>query len=157
MALYGGNANTIGEVYQLQSPLQGVVVEKAINPGQEVRPDQMLANAPQLFSPLFVITDPSRLWIQLDATELDTPRLKTGQPILIHSRAQPGEVFNGKIEIISDFLDSSTRTIKVRGTVDNARRLLKGEMFVSVELPASEQLGLDVSSKAIFLKGEKHY
>ena len=157
MSLYGGNATTIGEFYQLQSPLQGVVVDKAINPGQEVRPDQQLANAPQLFSPLFVITDPSRLWIQLDATEQDAPRLKAGQPILIHSRAQPGEVFSGKIEVISDFLDPSTRTIKVRGTVDNTKRLLKGEMFVTVELPASQHSGVDVSPKAIFLKGEKHY
>jgi len=157
LALYGGNTNTIGDFYQLQSPLQGTVVEKNINPGQEVRADQMLANAPQLFSPLFVITDPSRLWVQLDATEQDAPRLRCGQPILIHSRARPGEVFEGKIEVISDFLDPSTRTIKVRGSVDNSRRFLKGEMFVNVELPPNEQPGLDVSPKAVFLKGEKHY
>jgi len=157
IALYGGNANSIGDVYSLQSPLKGVVVDKAINPGQEVRPDQMLANAPQLFSPLFVITDPSRLWIQLDANEQDAPRLKSGQPILIHSRAHPGQVFTGKIEVISDSLDSSTRTVKVRGTVDNSRRLLKGEMFVTVELPSTEHAGLDVSAKAIFLRGEKYF
>ena len=157
LALYGGNANAIGDVFQLQSPLQGVVVEKIINPGQEVRPDQMLANAPHLFSPLFVITDPSRLWIQLDATEQDSQRLKAGQPILIRSRAHPDEVFNGQIDVISDFLDPATRTIKVRGRVDNSKRLLNGEMFVSVELPASEQNGFDVSPKAVFLKGEQHY
>jgi len=157
MALYGGSADAIGDVYQLQSPLSGVVVDKSINPGQEVRPDQMLANAPQLFSPLFVITDPSKLWIQLDATEQDALRLNPGQPIVIHSRAHPDEVFNGQIEVISDYLDSSTRTIKVRGRVDNSKRLLKGEMFVSVELPASQQAGFDISTKAVFLKGEKHY
>ena len=157
MALYGGNATTIGDVYQLLSPLQGVVVDKTINPGQEVRADQMLANAPQLFSPLFVITDPSRLWVQLDATEQDAPLLKPGQPIIIHSRGQPRETFRGKIEVISDFLDPSTRTVKVRGSVDNSKRLLRGEMFVSVELPAGQQGGFDISPKAVFLKGEKHY
>ena len=157
MAFYGGNAATIGDVYQLLSPLQGIVVDKTINPGQEVRADQMLANAPQLFSPLFVITDPSRLWVQLDATEQDAPLLKPGQPIVIHSRAQPRQVFTGKIEVISDFLDPATRTIKVRGSVDNSKRLLRGEMFVNVELPAGQQAGFDVSPKAVFLKGEKHY
>jgi len=157
MALYGGSASAIGDVYQLQSPLSGVVVDKSINPGQEVRPDQMLANAPQLFSPLFVITDPSKLWVQLDATEQDVPRLKAGQPIVIHSRAHPDEVFNGQIDVISDYLDPSTRTIKVRGRVDNSKRLLKGEMFISVELPAGQQTGFDISQKAVFLKGEKHY
>ena len=157
LAFYGGNANTIGDVYQLQSSLKGVVVDKSINPGQEVRPDQMLANAPPLFSPLFVITDPSHLWVQMDAGEQDVPRLKPGQPIIVRSRAHPDEVFSGKIEVISDFFDPSTRTIKVRGTVDNSKRLLKGEMFVSVELPSSQHIGFDVPPKAVFLKGEKHY
>ncbi len=156
LALYGGNTNAIGDFYQLQSPLQGTVVEKNINPGQEVRADQMLANAPQLFSPLFVITDPSRLWVQLDATEQDAPRLQRGQPIVVHSRSQSGEVFSGRIDVVGDSLDPATRTVKVRGSVDNSRRLLKGEMFVSVELPPNEQAGLDVSSKAVFLQGTNY-
>jgi cobalt-zinc-cadmium efflux system membrane fusion protein len=41
--------------------------------------------------------------------------------------------------------------------VDNARRLLKAEMFVSVNLPGEETSGASVPAKAIFLKGEKHY
>jgi len=157
LAFVGGNADRIGDVYQLPSPVGGVIVEKSINPGQEVRADQMLANAPPLFSPLFVVTDPARLWIQLDATEQDAPRLKRGQPLVIRSRAHPDQVFEGKIEVIADYLDPSTRTIKVRGTVDNSKRLLRGEMFVTVDLPATEQNGLDVSPRAVFLKGEKHY
>jgi len=157
LAFLGGNADKIGDVYQLPSPLGGVIVEKSINPGQEVRADQMLANAAPLFSPLFVVTDPARLWIQLDATEQDAPRLKRGQPLVIRSRAHPDHLFEGKIEVIADYLDPSTRTIKVRGTVDNSKRLLRGEMFVTVDLPATEQNGLDVSPRAVFLKGEKHY
>jgi cobalt-zinc-cadmium efflux system membrane fusion protein len=157
LALYGGSAGTIGDVFQLQTPLPGVVVEKSINPGQEVRADAMLAGDAKIFSPLFVITDPARLWVQLDAREQDAPRLKAGQPIVLRSRAFPDQVFSGRIEIISDFLDPSTRTIKVRGTVDNSRRLLRGEMFVSVELPADQQAGCDVSPKAVFLKGEKYF
>jgi cobalt-zinc-cadmium efflux system membrane fusion protein len=157
LALYGGNANAIGDVFALQSPLRGVVVEKNINPGQEVRSDQMLANAPQLFSPLFVLTDPSRLWIQLDATEQDAPRLKRGQEIVIRCRAYPDQVFKGRIEVINDSLDPSTRTVKVRGTVDNSQRLLKGEMFVTVELPVTQQVGFDVSPQAVFLKGTEQF
>ena len=157
LAFYGGNTNSIDQVYQLKSPLAGIVVEKNINPGQEVRPDQMLANAPQFFSPLFVITDPTRLWIQLDMAEQDLPRLKPGQTIAVHARAFPTQIFSGKIVVVSDFLDPSTRTIKVRGVVENPERLLKAEMFVNVDLPGDGQSGMDVSLKAVFLKGEKHY
>jgi membrane fusion protein, heavy metal efflux system len=157
LAFYGGNTNSIDQVYQLKSPLAGIVVEKNINPGQEVRPDQMLANAPQFFSPLFVITDPTRLWIQLDMAEQDLPHLKPGQTIAVHARAFPTHTFSGKIVVVSDFLDPATRTIKVRGVVENPERLLKAEMFVNVDLLGDGQSGMDISLKAVFLKGEKHY
>jgi len=157
LAFYGGNTNSIDQVYQLKSPLAGIVVEKNINPGQEVRPDQMLANAPQFFSPLFVITDPTRLWIQLDMAEQDLPHLKAGQTIAVHAHAFPTQTFSGKIVVVSDFLDPATRTIKVRGVVENPERLLKAEMFVNVDLLGDGQSGMDISLKAVFLKGEKHY
>jgi len=157
LKLYGGNTNSIDQVYELKSPLNGVVVEKNINPGQEVRPDQMLANAPQLFAPLFVVSDPSRLWIQLDAHEQDLPRLKQGQRITVHPLTFPEQAFSGQVDLIADSLDPLTRNIKVRGSVDNRGRSLKAEMFVTVELSVDAQAGMDVPSKAVFLKGEKHY
>ena len=41
--------------------------------------------------------------------------------------------------------------------VDNTRRLLKAEMFVSVTLPDGQAPGASVPAKAVFLKGDKHY
>jgi cobalt-zinc-cadmium efflux system membrane fusion protein len=159
LALYGGSTNTIDQVYQLKSPLAGMVVERSINPGQEVRPDQILANAPQFFSPLFVITDPTHLWIQVDATEQDLPRLKQGQELIIRSRAYPERVFKGRVDLVSDFFDPATRTIKVRGSLENPGRLLKAEMFVEVDLSSTGPLtaGLDVPAKAVLFKNDKHY
>ena len=157
LALYSGSSGAIGQLYQLASPLAGVVVEKNINPGQEVRPDQMLANAPQLFAPLFVVSDPSRLWIQIDANEADLPNLKPGQKFVLTARAFPGREFSGQIKVVSDSLDPTTRTIKVRGSVDNSSRMLKAEMFVNVALPGVEKSGVVVSAGAVFLRGEKHY
>ena len=89
LALYGGSDQAIDQMYALKSPIAGVIVEKNINPGQEVRPDQILANAPQLFAPLFVISDPAKLWLQLDVTELQAPSLTPGQPLKVHSQAFP--------------------------------------------------------------------
>ncbi|MBI3414817.1 MAG: efflux RND transporter periplasmic adaptor subunit [Verrucomicrobia bacterium] len=157
LVMYGGTDSASEDLYQLKSPLTGVVVEKNINPGQEVRADQMLANAPQLCAPLFVLTDPERLWIQLDANEADLPYLRHGLPFTLRARAYPDQEFHGKIEVVSDSLDPATRTIKVRGSVDNAARQLKAEMFVSVEIAGEAKPGLDVPAKAVFLKGEKHY
>ena len=157
LAMYGGTDSASEELYQLKSPLTGVVVEKNINPGQEVRSDQMLANAPQLCAPLFVLTDPARLWIQLDANEADLPQLRRGLPFTLSARAYPGQEFHGQLEVVSESLAPATRTIKVRGSVDNAARQLKAEMFVSVEIEGEEKPGLNVPAKAVFLKGDKHY
>lgn len=136
--------------YVLRSPLAGSVVERNLNPGQEFRPDQ---SGP----PLFVVTDPSSLWIQIDASEADLARLRKGEPLLIETRQYPGERFTGAIRHVADFVDPITRTIKVRGEVPNPDRRLKGEMFVNalVELEASP--ALRVPASAVFLLGDKRY
>jgi cobalt-zinc-cadmium efflux system membrane fusion protein len=157
LAIYGATTTSTNQDFLLPSPLTGILVERNVTPGQEVRPDQMLANMPQFTAPLFVVTDPARLWIQIDATELDLPHLRPGRELTFSSRAFPDQNFTGRVDTVSEFIDSSTRTIKVRGTVDNTRRVLKAEMFVSVTLPDGKAPGASVPAKAVFLKGDKHY
>ena len=157
LQVYGASAETVDGAFILKSPIAGTVVEKNINPGQEIRPDQMLANAPEYFAPLYVISDPSRLWIQIDTTEVDLSRLAPGRVFTFAARAFPGQVFTGRVDTVSDFIDPATRSIKVRGTVDNADRLLKAEMFVNVNLPQLEEPGAVVPAGAVILRGEKHY
>jgi cobalt-zinc-cadmium efflux system membrane fusion protein len=161
LALYGGTAQGAGEqLYQLRSPLPGTVVEKNINPGQEVRADQMLANATNLFAPLFVVSDPAHLWLQLDIAETDLPSLHAGQALHVYSRAYPGAIFNGRIANIAPTLDPATRTVKVRGEVDNPDGRLKAEMYVTVDVVQGERAGaagLEISSKAVFMIADQYY
>jgi len=76
-----------GPGLHFEKPDRRVVVEKNISPGVELRNDQMLANTPQLAAPLFIITDPTKLWIQIDAPERDQTRLDAGQTFVIKARA----------------------------------------------------------------------
>ena len=117
----------------------------------------MLANMPQFTAPLFTVTDPTRLWIQIDATESDLPHLQPGREFTFFSRAFPDQTFTGRVDVVSEFIDPVTRTIKVRGSVENPNRQLKSEMFVNVSIPAAETPGTSVPTKAVFLKGDKHY
>ena len=178
LALYGVSAGTVDGHYPLKSPVPGTVVDKTINPGQEVRPDQMLANAPQLFAPLFIVSDPRQLAVQLDITELETGSLKPGQILHVHSRAYPDKSFDGHLELIGDSLDPLTRMVKARGIVDNKDGLLRSEMYVAVEIEADGQDTVragngtgtsanapardrptgyvEVPSGAVFSKDEKH-
>jgi cobalt-zinc-cadmium efflux system membrane fusion protein len=157
LTIYGATSASTNRVFLLPSPVDGVLVERNVTPGQEVRPDQMLANMPQITAPLFVITDPSRLWLQIDATEADLPHLRPGREFTFTSHAFPGQAFAAQVSVVSEFVDSNTHAIKVRGKVDNARRLLKAEMFVSVNLPGEGKAGASLPAKAVYLKGDKHY
>ena len=52
-----------------------MVVDRAINPGLEVRTDSQ--------TPLFVISDPSRLWVYLDVVEQDLASVRAGLPLAV--------------------------------------------------------------------------
>ena len=161
LANYGGSDKNTNEVYLLRSPLAGTLVDKNINPGQELRADLMLANAPALFAPLFVVSDPTRLWLQVDVAESDLVSLQPGQQLRISSRAFPGRVFEGLVEKIGDTMDPGTRTVKVRSLVRNPDKLLKAEMYVMVDVVRDTgglaKAGVEVPSKAIFMKDDDSY
>ena len=153
LRLYGYRGDGVDQAYTLTSPNTGVVVEKNINPGQELRPDQMLANAPALF----VVTNPNYLWALLDATERDLRAVTVGQTITVSTPVYPDEDFTAEVKAVSDFLDPNTRTLKVRADLDNAHRRLKAEMFVTAELRGKQTAQLLVPSSAVFFQGGKRY
>lgn len=127
-------AGSGGPDYVLRAPLGGVVVERAINPGQEVRADGG-------DKPLYVITDPTRLWAWLDAPENALPVLAAmpaGTPLVLHSGAWGARAFDATLVRGEDAIDPTTRTFRLRAAVANPERLLKGEMFVTATFPLSE-------------------
>jgi membrane fusion protein, heavy metal efflux system len=161
LANYGGNDKGTNGVYILRSPIAGVLVDKNINPGQELRADLMLANSPNLFAPSFVVSDPSKLWLQLDVAESDLPALQPGLSLEIHSRSFPDKIFNGVVDRIGDTMDPNTRTIKVRGIVHNPDKQLKAEMYVMVDVVQAQskagEMGVEVPSRALFMKGDDSF
>jgi cobalt-zinc-cadmium efflux system membrane fusion protein len=165
--------NAIDGMFPMIAPIGGVIVEKNINPGQEVRPDQMLANDPRFVLPLFVISDPTKLTAILDVTELETSQLTEGETFKVTSPAYPGKVFTGRLEVIGGSIDPVTRTVKARGIVDNSEGLLKAEMFVSIDLEtksnevvpsaagtkakAPATALIELPAKSVFLKSNRHF
>lgn len=117
------------EGFALRAPLAGVVTERQANPGSEVRPD-----AP---APLFVVTDPARLWAIVDLPEKDLGKVRAGQPVSVEVDAYPGERFPAKIMAIGDVVDPATRRVVVRCQLPNDKRLLKPEMYARVT-PSAE-------------------
>ena len=154
---FGGTLDGTNSLYELRSPLAGVLVEKNISPGQEIRSDLMLANATPFTNPQFVVTDPARLWLFLDVDDLTVTSLTPGQEISIHTAAYPDKIFTGKLESIGRELDPTTRTIKARGLVDNGEKLLRAEMYVTADVTSTNGAVVDVPTKSVFSKDKEHF
>lgn len=153
LELYGGAGKGVDQTYTLTSPIAGVIVEKNINPGQELRPDQAISNAP----PLYTVTDPTTLWVQIDAAERDLPLLTRGKTITIRTPSYGEESFAATMTSVADFLDPATRTIKARADLPNKARKLKGEMYVTAEIDTGGASELLVPSKAMYFQSDKNY
>jgi cobalt-zinc-cadmium efflux system membrane fusion protein len=149
--LYGGGGN-VNQQLSLASSISGMVVERNLNPGQEVRPDQSGPGVPALF----VVTDPTSLWVQIDARESEIGTLKPGSLFELLIPTLPGQKFEGRVTAASDFIDPSTRTIKVRGVVANPERLLKAEMLATARIERIIGAGVVIPSQAVSLLGAKH-
>jgi cobalt-zinc-cadmium efflux system membrane fusion protein len=151
--LYSAGSDSGDQTFSLASPIDGVVVERNINPGQELRTDLQLSNSPAMF----VITDPTRLWVQLDAAENQLAALRSAKQIRLRTAAWPNETFTASLDNISDFIDPATRTVRVRGTVENRERKLKGEMFVTAELQEAPTADLQIPERALLLSGGEYF
>ena len=149
--LYGG-AGTVNQQLGLVSTMGGIVVERNLNPGQELRPDQSGVGVPAPF----VVSDPTSLWVQIDARERDVASLKVGSQFELIVPTLPNEKFVGKVLTSSDAIDPTTRTIKVRGEVANPDRRLKAEMLASARLERHLGGGLVIPASSVVLRGTQH-
>ncbi len=102
------------------APLAGKVLEIGIVAG-EYRNDTT--------APVLTIADLRAVWMTSDVPENSIRLISVGESVDITLDAYPGQTFNGRVARIADTLDPKTRTVKVTIELNNARGLLKPEMF----------------------------
>ncbi|MCL2872205.1 MAG: HlyD family secretion protein [Betaproteobacteria bacterium] len=77
---------------RVRSPIDGIVDQKFVEPGEYVVPGQRL----------FIIHDPKKVWVDVDIKETKLDRLKPGQPVKVSVDAYPSRRFVGHIERIGN-------------------------------------------------------
>lgn len=122
----------------LRAPINGVVMKKNVVLGQFVKEGQEM----------YTINDLSRVWVKLDAYETDIPWLKYGQNVSFTTPSIPGQTFRGKVLFIDPFLDTRTRSIKIRVEAENPQLTLKPGMFVTAHVEA------EIDAKGRIIKSE---
>jgi cobalt-zinc-cadmium efflux system membrane fusion protein len=132
----------------LRAQIPGVVVERNVLVGQEVRADQA--------SPLLTVTSLDTVWVLADAYEQDLSLVSEGDAVTIRVPAYPGETFAGKVGHIGEVVDPTTRTVKIRCLADNKAHKLKPEMFAKVDvLNAAGHKIILVPAQAVLNDGDK--
>ncbi|NKI26606.1 efflux RND transporter periplasmic adaptor subunit [Arenibacter sp. 6A1] len=110
----------VRENFPIYATVAGTVSEKLVQEGDYVKQGQ----------PLFKIADLNSVWAVFDAYENQIPSLKVGQTVNITAKAYPNKEFEAKISFIDPRLNTSTRTVMVRATLQNKDATFKPGMFV---------------------------
>ena len=118
--------------FYVSSPLDGVVQERNVSPGQTVGPNE---------TPIHV-ADLSRMWVMIDAYEVDIPNLNTGQTISLSVRSIPGQTFEGQTDWVSYALEKDTRTMPVRAIVENPDGQLRAGMFGTARIFTGKEMNV---------------
>ena len=127
LASLGGNQDHTSSEFHLKSPINGVVIARttAASIGAEAQPGS---------GTLFIVADLSKVWVLADLPEREMQGVHPGLAVEVEAQAYPGIRFPGTLEYVSELLDQSTRTAKLRCLIPNGQLRLKPEMFVDVTL-----------------------
>jgi cobalt-zinc-cadmium efflux system membrane fusion protein len=145
-----GNVDAVTQSYTLTSPIDGEVLLRNINPGIEVQ-GQYSGGANQ---ELFTIGEVDKVWLLGDLYEMDLARVHVGATATVSVVAYPDKVFKGKVDWVSGTLDPSTRTAKVRCTFDNPDKVLRPEMYATVEISVDQRRALAIPRNAVLHYGD---
>lgn len=110
-------------VFQIKSPITGVVTAKDIAAGMPITAEG---------EPLFTVSDLSEVWVMVNIYTSQIAHVSQGMRVLIRSMAYPGESFEGRIEAIGRALDPDTRVLRARVVLSNPDMKLKPGMLVDV-------------------------
>jgi cobalt-zinc-cadmium efflux system membrane fusion protein len=151
LARGGNRIDGVTQEYKLPSPIDGEVVARAVTPGMEVVGQYSQGNALELFT----IGELDRVWVVSDVFEVDVGRIQKGARVTVRVVSYPDRVFEGVVDWVSGQLDPSTRTAKVRCTIDNPDRALKPEMYATAAISVAEQRALALPRSALVRLGDQ--
>jgi membrane fusion protein, copper/silver efflux system len=139
---------TTQKTMTINSPVDGVVIDKMVWQGQNVMAGMTL----------YKIADLSTLWILADIYESELSWVQVGQKAEIELSYLPAKSFRGTVSYIYPYLSAETRTARVRIQISNTPdRELKPEMFVTVKLISPLSIdAVTVPEQAVIRSGERN-
>lgn len=134
-------ANTQLEATEIKSPVSGTVLARTVEPGEMVSPSAFGGSGTR--TSVVDLADLTDLQVELDISQVDFARLKSGQRAEIIPDAYPNLRFSGFIEEIAPEANRAKSTVQVKVKVENPSEQLRPEMnarvnFLSDKAPANQ-------------------
>jgi cobalt-zinc-cadmium efflux system membrane fusion protein len=107
--------------------------------------------------PLCTIADISTVWALGEIYERDLVGVKTGLSAEVTLNAYQGQHWTGRVSVVSDAVDPTTRTLHVRVVLANPKGELKPSMFGTIQILRSSTKGILVPASAVIREGNDAY
>jgi cobalt-zinc-cadmium efflux system membrane fusion protein len=142
---------TISYALPLKSPITGVIVQRAVSPGQSVGLSLSGISSTDPHNNLFTIADLSKVWVMLEVPQSEVSALKLGTPVIFRTEVAPNQVFHGRVTRLGENFDATSRTVGVRTEIPNPALTLKPGMLIlaTVNLDNPGRKVLTVPSRAL--------
>lgn len=123
----------------IRAPMSGYVSARFVDPGA-LSSDK---------EPMFQLTNESKVKVITSVAEPDYPLARPGQPAEIRVDAYPGQVFSGRVEVVSPVLNPATRSAELEVVLPNAEGRLRAGMYAQVKVVLGQRRALLVPRQAV--------
>ncbi|HEX3471360.1 MAG TPA: efflux RND transporter periplasmic adaptor subunit [Silvibacterium sp.] len=150
LRILGFSENDTSDTIPIHAPISGVVLDVGTGVGELQR---SLDNA----NAIATIADINPIWVVGDLYPRDLGSVHVRQPVEISVTGYPDQVFHGVIDNISDAVDPTTLTLKVRVVLENAQHKLKPQMYATITVLNNKGTAIVVPSTAVIQDGKEAF
>ncbi|MCK5450980.1 MAG: efflux RND transporter periplasmic adaptor subunit [Candidatus Omnitrophica bacterium] len=116
----------------VESPIDGIVGRVYVDIGTTVSPQV----------PVVLVVNMDRVKVKINVVEKDLPKIKEGQIAHVEVDAYSGEIFEGKVEMVSPIIEIASRTAVIEVGISNDEHKLKPGMFARVTIDVLKRKGV---------------
>jgi HlyD family secretion protein len=116
----------------IRSPINGVVLEKLVNPNELVMP-QSFGGAKGPSTALMAVADPKDLQVEIDVNEADLSKISLGQKCRVSPEAYPDKTYDGVVAEIAPEADRAKGTLQIKVQILGPDRFLTPELSAKVD------------------------
>jgi membrane fusion protein (multidrug efflux system) len=126
----------------VRAPFAGLVADRLVSVGEYVQTSQ----------PLFELVALDPIEVEFHLAEVDSARVHLGDTVRVLVAPFPEEAFPATVTFISPVINPRTRTLRVKGLIDNGDGRLRPGLFARTDLGVSERKGVTLVPEEAILQ-----